>query len=119
MTFLGAAWLLKEGGHIKIDLMVMWLSPKAQAILNIITSALSAIACLVILWYGTQVVWEQFVMDFHDATTLALPQGPIYIVIPLGFFLLFVQFLRNINMYILDWISARTSVKNSDALINR
>jgi TRAP-type C4-dicarboxylate transport system permease small subunit len=102
ITFLGAAWLLKEDGHVRIDLFVMWLPPRAQMILNIATSVLSAIACLVVFWYGSQVVWEQFQMGYRDPTVLELPQGPIYLVIPFGFFLLFVQYLRRAYGYLIS-----------------
>jgi len=102
ITFLGAAWLLKKDGHIKINMFVMWLPPKAQRMLNFFTSLISCIACLVVVWYSVQVVWEQFQMDFRDATVLELPLGPLYIVIPVGFFLLSVQLYRNAHGYLIS-----------------
>jgi len=108
ITFLGAAWLLREGGHVRIDILVNWLPKRALTIINFMTSLLSAIACLVVVWFGVLVVWEQFQMDYRDPTVLALPQGPIYIVIPLGFFLLFVNFIRITYGYVMDWRSLKS-----------
>jgi TRAP-type C4-dicarboxylate transport system permease small subunit len=102
MTFLGAAWLLKEDGHIRIDMFVLRLPPRVQIALNFTISVLSALACLAIVWYGSQVVYDQFRMGYREATVLELPQGPLYIVIPFGFFLLFVQFVRRAYGYLIS-----------------
>ena len=34
ITFLGAAWVLRKDGHVKIDLLVRVLKPRSQIILN-------------------------------------------------------------------------------------
>ena len=48
ITFLGAAWVLRRGGHVRIDLLTNRLKPRNQIRLNIITSIMAAIICLVI-----------------------------------------------------------------------
>ncbi|MBW2609965.1 MAG: TRAP transporter small permease [Deltaproteobacteria bacterium] len=105
ITFLGAAWLLKKGGHVKIDVLELFLPKRWQMVLEGITSVLSALVCFVLTWYGAQVVIEQFQTGSHDPTVLALPQGPFYMVIPIGFFLLFIQYLRNAYGCLVDWRS--------------
>ncbi|MFC2047610.1 TRAP transporter small permease subunit, partial [Chloroflexota bacterium] len=37
-TFLGAAWILKKEGHVKVEIITARLSPRVQAVLGIITS---------------------------------------------------------------------------------
>ncbi len=94
ITYLGAAWVLKRNGHVRIDLVVRWLPEKAESIVNCISSILCAAACLVITWYGAQVVLDQYRFDYHDASILDLPQWPLCIVLPIGFLMLFIQFIR-------------------------
>ena len=94
LTLLGATWLLKLEGHVKMDLLVNQLNPRTQALLNIITSILGAIICLVIAWYGTEVTWSQFQKGITYPTVLEPPVFIILSVIPIGYFLLFIQFLR-------------------------
>ncbi len=94
ITFLGTAWLLREDGHVKMDVVLSRLRPRIQSTLNIITSILGAIICLVIAWYGVKVSWYSFQTNYRAISELEIPLFPILIVIPVGTFLLFIQFLR-------------------------
>lgn len=102
-TFLGTAWLLRNEGHVKIDVLVTQLRPRVQAIINSITYILCAIACLAVAWYAGQVVWGQFQTGVHTHTLLGLPMWPLYVIIPISLFLLFIQFLRNSYKYLTEW----------------
>ncbi len=42
IAFLGAAYLLKQEWHVKIDMVLSQLPPRGQALLNTITSVLGA-----------------------------------------------------------------------------
>ncbi len=94
ITFLGAAWLLKKEGHIKMDLVLNRLGPRAQATLNLITSIISAIVCLIIVFYSARATLEAFQTGYFLAAALDVPMGPLLLIIPIGTFLLFIQFLR-------------------------
>lgn len=103
VTFLGAAWLLKEEGHVKIDILLNQLSPRMQSLLNIITSSLCVMIWLILTWYSGQVIWHFFEDGLVTQTTLELPRAPIYAIVPIGSFLLFVQFLRRTRGYVGRW----------------
>lgn len=94
MTFLGTAWVLKKEGHVKVDLVLNRLEPKAQALVTIITSFMGAIISLVITWYGATVTWEHLQTGYFLSTLLRPPKWTILAIIPIGSFFLFVQFLR-------------------------
>lgn len=102
-TFLGTAWLLRREGHVKIEMLVLWLKPRVQFILNSITSILCAFGCFFVAWFGALVVWEQFQKGLLDDTALSLPQAPQFSIIPIGFFLLSIQFLRRSYGYMAGW----------------
>jgi TRAP-type C4-dicarboxylate transport system permease small subunit len=89
-TLLSVAWVLKIEGHVKI-------------LVNTITSILGAITCLVLLWYGTKVSWEFFERGTITNTILELPSAPLFAIIPIGSFLLFIQFLRRSYGYLKSW----------------
>ena len=99
ITFLGAAWLLKSDGHVKLDLVVDRLSTRSGSVLNIVTSIVSAIVCLIVGWYGSLLIWNSFREGFHMNSVLAPPEWIIFLIIPIGFFLLFIQFLRRAYGY--------------------
>ena len=88
-TFLATAWLLKGERHVRMDLVLDWLNPTTQSMVNIITSILCAIVCLVIAYYGVMATWDFFQTGYEISTVLRPPKWPLVSIIPLGFFLLF------------------------------
>lgn len=99
IPFLGVAWLLKREGHINMDVVLIRLKPKAQAILNGITSILSALTCLALIWGGTLMTWESFRAGHRIIGELFPPEFLILMIIPIGSFLFFIQFLRRTYGY--------------------
>lgn len=93
ITFLGAAWLLKKEGHVKMDLVFVWLNPRQTAFLNLITSIVGSIVALFLVWYGARVAWNNLQIGYFTPV-LRIPTAPILACVPFGSFLLFVQFLR-------------------------
>jgi len=98
ITFLGSAWLLKRDEHVKMDIVLNRLSPRQLTIVNIITSILGAIICLTLVLYGAKVSWEQFQINYFTPL-LEIPTAPLLAIIPVGSFLLFIQFLIRIFEY--------------------
>lgn len=94
LTFLGAAWLLRRGGHITIDLLFARLKPKTQARLNIITSVFGLFISLILVWYGTTATVSFWQRGILTPTILEVPRALIIGIIPAGSLLLALQFLR-------------------------
>ncbi len=113
ITFLAAAWLLREEGHVKMDLVLNRLKPGASTLLNIITSILSALICLVITWYGVEISWSNFQKGIVLGTILEPPKFILLAIIPVGSFLLFIQFLRRSYGYL---VSRRAALDEARSL---
>jgi len=96
-TFLGTAYVLKVEGHVKMEVVLNRLSTRTQDLLNCVTSIICAIMWLLLTWYGAKVTLDYFQIGYYLPKLLSIPAGPIFLVIPLGGFLLFVQFLRRAN----------------------
>lgn len=94
ITFLSATWLLKVEGHTKIDILMSFLNPRTRAILNTVTSLVGGAVCLVFCFYAFKVVWIDFQRHALVSTELRIPYAAIFLVAPVGYFLLFVQFVR-------------------------
>ena len=103
ITFFCAAWLLKEERHVKMDLLLNQLQPRKQALLNMATSIVGVVVCLVIAWYGTTITWEFFQRGVFSAQALEIPMAPLLAVIPLGTFLFGIQFARRAYGYMRSW----------------
>jgi len=100
MTFLATTWLLKNEGHVKMDLILLLFKPRTRIIINSFTAVLLVILFLFITWYGAKVTWEHFQGRYITSTPLAVPSGPLVAVIPVGSFLLFAQSLRMLYGYL-------------------
>ncbi|MFC1902893.1 TRAP transporter small permease [Chloroflexota bacterium] len=103
ITFLGAAWLLRREGHVKVDILVAHLGQRTQAFLGIISSIIGLSICIVLVLYGIEVSGDYMKRGLFEPTLLELPKGPLLTIIPIGFFLLFIQFIRRTYGYIRSW----------------
>ena len=103
VALLGAAWLLKEHGHVRVDIVIGRLSLRTQTLLNVVTSAIGVIICLAIGWYGVGSTIDHFQRGIPVVKTLAIPKAPLLAFIPLGFFLLAIQFLRQTFSHLSSW----------------
>ena len=100
ICFVGAAWVLKNEGHVKIDIALNYLNQKNQALLNGIMSIVGAIICLIITWYSAVMTWGLFQLESRIVSVLDMPKGVITVIIPIGSFCLFIQFLRRAYSYL-------------------
>ncbi|MFH1116680.1 MAG: TRAP transporter small permease [Pseudomonadota bacterium] len=94
MTFLCTAWVLKKEGHVTTDLLICRLKEKTRELLITATSIIGGLVCLTLTWYGAVVSLEKLRIGSYQPTPLETPDFPVFMIIPIGSFLLFVQFMR-------------------------
>ena len=94
-TFLGAAWLLSKKRHVSIELVVSHLSQPTQKVFHLIHSLLGVGLCAILCWYGTLTTLENFQRNVINVQAVDVPMAYVLVVIPVGFFLLFLQFVRD------------------------
>ncbi|MFC2013938.1 TRAP transporter small permease subunit [Chloroflexota bacterium] len=103
ITFLATAWLLRREGHVRMDIVLRRLTPKTQSLVNLITSLVGAIICMAIVLYGTQTTWSHFQRGLFIPTHLEPPKFILLLIIPLGSFLLFIEFIRRAYSHLESW----------------
>jgi TRAP-type C4-dicarboxylate transport system permease small subunit len=94
--FLVAAYVLRAGSHITMDMFLEALTPKRRRLLILMTSSLAALVCLIITFFGIRVVAELYQAGERTETYLMLIKWPIMGIIPFSTFLLLIEFLRRI-----------------------
>ena len=102
-AFLVAAFVLRQEGHVKMDIVLERFPLKVQLATNIITSIVSAVVCGIFTWFGAKVTLELYQKNTLTATVLELPKYLFTIVIFLGSFLLVIQFIRRTYGFIETW----------------
>ncbi len=93
-TFLAAAWLLREGGHISIDTVVTRFQPKTRQKVEIINDILGFIVSVTVFWFGTLHTIDLFQRGIMEVKGTTVPKFPIFLIIPLGSLALSIQFGR-------------------------
>ncbi|WP_347312082.1 TRAP transporter small permease [Defluviimonas sp. SAOS-178_SWC] len=94
IAFLSAAWVLKKESHVTIDIVLAIIDATARRRMNVVASLLCAAVCLIITIFGALEVWQSWVREVRIASEIEILRAYNLAVIPLGCFLLFLQFLR-------------------------
>ena len=93
VTFLGAAWLLRQRGHVRVDILLSYMSGSTSRKVNMATSLLGALACLFLVVFGVEATWDAYVRGIPEIKTLSIPKWTLFWIIPYGSFFLFIEFL--------------------------
>ena len=100
LGFLVAAWILKDDGHVKMDLVVSKVSPRAQTLLNLVTSGISVIVVLVITCFSARVVGSFYKSKLIVPSVLEPQKWILLTPIFVGCLLLTIQFIRRTHTLI-------------------
>ena len=100
LGFLVAAWILKDDGHVKMDLLLTKVSPKVQTVMNIITSIMSALVVLIVTWFSLRVMADFYRTRLVTPSVLEPPKWVLLIPIFVGGLLLAIQFIRRTFSFI-------------------
>jgi C4-dicarboxylate transporter DctQ subunit len=111
ITFLVAAWILREDGHVKMDFVLGRLSMKNRSLLDAVTSAICLAICLILTWFAAKVAIYQYQTGYFTVTLLELPKFIFTGIISLGSLLLSLQFLRKTQGHIKSW---KVAAKDKD-----
>lgn len=96
MVFLGTTWLLRENGHVAVDIVHARLPPRLRAGLDVVTHSLAAVACAVMTALGAQYTYQCIVDGVTDVRAVTVPKAAVFGIIPFGSLLLTIQLLRMI-----------------------
>jgi len=94
ITFLGASYVLRHGGHVRVDILLQYLSPAALRVCGMVSAASCALTSLVILVFGIDATWTAYQRGAYKPTGIDVPTWIVLIVIPIGALLLLLRFAR-------------------------
>lgn len=89
---LASGYTLLNGEHVKIDVVASRLSKRKQIWIDIIGFAFFLTPmCLIILWFGIPFFLQGFRSGEMSSNAGGLIRWPVYLMMPIGFFLLLLQ----------------------------
>lgn len=93
MTLLAAPWLLHEGRHIRVDLLLRVLPSRVAWMCEWAVDILGALTSLVLAWYGAACAWDSLATGALTMKNLAFPEWWLIAPFPLLFLLLALEFV--------------------------
>ena len=102
-TFVGAAYGLKHGGHININLVTHLFPKRAQVCLSLFTSVLSLGFCVILAGMGWGMWWEATSKGWRSDSLWGPPLGISYFFLPFGITLLCLQYLVHLSNLWSQW----------------
>jgi C4-dicarboxylate transporter, DctQ subunit len=94
VTMLAAPWLVREKGHVHIELLTAAVGPRARFWLTRAVYALCVLTCIVIFWFGLEVTIDQWQRAVIDVRSFDMPRWLLTGSIPLSFGLMTIEFAR-------------------------
>lgn len=94
ITFLGAPWVLREEGHIAIELVVERLAAGPRRLVRRIADLLGATVCVVLFYYTCRVAWRSYENATLVHKSFIFPEWWVYAGMPPVLLVLLGIFLR-------------------------
>ena len=91
---MGAPWLVREKGHIHVEILLMNVKPKARRRLMRFIGIACIAVCLVIAWYGFGITISDYVNNEKDVRSFDMPRWMVVGWIPLSFLMMAIEFAR-------------------------
>ncbi len=90
---LGAAYTQQVKGHVGVTFLTSRLSPLAQNLFEILTLGLSLFILSILIWQG----WVEGLKERTVSDMLRIPQYPFRLLVSIGGFLLWLEFLIDLT----------------------
>ena len=94
MTMLGAPWLVREKGHVHIELVTAALPDGLRKILGRLVALACVLVCAVLTWKGADLLMTNIERADYDVRAYYFPRWMLTISFPLSFGLMAVEFAR-------------------------
>ena len=95
-TFLAAPWLLRQGGHVQVDFLVVALPPRAGRLARRIGDAVGLAVCVILFVSAVRVTWRSWSSGSIVLKTVVFPEWWLYAVIVVSMLLLALEFVRRL-----------------------
>lgn len=90
-TMLVAPWLLRQGQHIRVDIVLTALPPRLAWYLEWVGDAIGLACCLFMTWYGTRAALASWREGALNIKTLVTPEWWSLAPLPITFLLLSIE----------------------------
>ena len=94
MTMLGAPWLVREKGHVHIELVTSALPEGPRRLLSRAVALACVAVCAILAWKGAELFLTNIERGDYDTRAYYFPRWLLTIAFPLSFGLMAIEFSR-------------------------
>ena len=91
ITMCVAPWLLRQGQHIRVDIVLQAIPRRVAWVLEWVGDLLGFSCCVVIAWYGARAAWASYASGALNIKTLVTPEWWSLTPLPVVFVLLAIE----------------------------
>jgi TRAP-type transport system small permease protein len=95
--FLGAPWVLREGAHVRVDVLVSTLPKKVSIRLEQMLDVFGAILCSALTYFGVRSMIADYVENSLPDKLLIVPNWWLMLVFSFAFVMLTIEFLLRLR----------------------
>jgi C4-dicarboxylate transporter, DctQ subunit len=94
IPLLGAPWLVREKGHIYIELLIVALPVVAQRVLVFWVVIACVAVAAILAWYGGAITLQDYAGNEKDVRSFDMPRWMLMASMPLSFGMMALEFAR-------------------------
>ncbi|MEP2983690.1 MAG: TRAP transporter small permease [Roseibium sp.] len=94
MTMLGAPWLVREKGHVHIELVTAALPDKMRRVVSRLVAVICVLTSAILAWKGAEMFLTNIARNDLDVRAYYFPKWILSIAFPVSFGLMAVEFSR-------------------------
>ena len=96
-TLLVAPWLLHRNEHVRLDALLVSVPRKLALVLERVADVVGILICAVFVWFSVKLILDSARLGSMVVKTLAIPEWWQYVLMPVCFGLLAVEFIRRLR----------------------
>ncbi|MEZ0467987.1 TRAP transporter small permease [Phaeobacter sp. SYSU ZJ3003] len=94
MTMMGAPWLVREKGHVHIELITAALPAEVRRVVSRLVAALCVLVSVILAWKGAELFLGNIARNDLDVRAYYFPKWILTIAFPVSFGLMAIEFSR-------------------------
>ncbi len=96
IALLPASWILKQNGHVALDVVYDRLAPRAQRVMNLIATIFSAVVVSVLAASAVRAVRQAYERNLVLVGFVDMPRYVVFLPIAIGLLLMALRLWRNV-----------------------
>jgi TRAP-type C4-dicarboxylate transport system permease small subunit len=92
-TFVGSPYVLMQRGHVNVDILPLWLKPRARFVLAIVTMLIAMAFIVALFWLTSKFWYEAYSENWKSNTVWRARLWVPYLAMPVGLGLLLLQYV--------------------------